>query len=152
MKTLALLLYLCGSDLLHATTWSPHDRFLDAVCQIESGGGRFTYGDRGLSLGHFQIQKSTWADVVEWRKKQNLPTHDYKDNVFNQRISRIYAANYFTILYGRLKQQYRREPTAGELYAAYNMGLEGFRRCNYNLTQVNPITEAKCKQVMALVE
>lgn len=152
MKTcLTLFLSLCGAMLVSAHVWTPHERLLDAVCQIESSGGQFTYGDDGLSLGHFQIQKGAWQDVVEWRRKQNLPTHDYRKNVFNPRISRIYASNYLTLLYSRLKAHYKREPTPGELYAAYNMGMTSFRKCNFDLNQVNPVTSAKCQQITALV-
>jgi len=154
MKTysFALWFFLCHSFVVQGSTWSPHDRLLDAVCQIESSGGRFTSGDRGLSLGHFQIQKSAWSDVVEWRRKQNLAVHNYRENVFNPRISRIYASNYLTLLYARLHQHYKRAPTAAELYAAYNMGMTSFRKCNYDLNQVNPVTIAKCQQLVALIE
>jgi hypothetical protein len=152
MKTcFTLLLCLCGTALAHANAWTPHDRLLNAVCQIESSGGRFTYGDGGSSLGHYQIQKGAWKDVVAWRKKQNLPTHDYQKNVYDPQISRMYAANYLTLLYGRLKAHYKREPTPGELYAAYNMGMTSFRKCNFDLNQVNPVTSAKCQQLTALV-
>jgi hypothetical protein len=153
MKTiLAFMISLCCISVLRANTWAPQDRLLDAVCQIESSGGRFTYGDGGLSLGHFQIQKVAWTDVVEWRKKRNLTTHDYRQNVLNPQISRIYASNYLTILHGRLKQQYNREPTPAELYAAYNMGMSSFRKCNYDIARVNPTTSAKCQQVTALMK
>jgi hypothetical protein len=150
MKILsALIIYLFASLCLEAATWRPDERLLDALCQVESSGGRFVSGDGGRSLGHFQMQKASWADVLDWRKKQNLPTHDYQTHVFDSRISRLYAADYLTILHTRLKSQYNREPTAGELYAAYNMGLTGFRKCNYDLAQVNPVTRGKCKQIMA---
>jgi hypothetical protein len=150
MKILfALMTYLLGSLCVEASTvWRPDERLLDAFCQVESSGGRFVSGDGGRSLGHFQMQKAAWADVVEWRKKQSLPTHDYHGNVFDSRISRLYAADYLTILHTRLKSQYNREPTAGELYAAYNMGLSGFRKCKYDLAQANPVTRGKCKKIM----
>jgi len=131
--------------------WRPDERLLDALCQVESSGGRFVSGDAGRSLGHFQIQKAAWADVVEWRNNQSLPTHDYQTHVFDSRISRLYAADYLTILHTRLKSQYNREPTAGELYAAYNMGLSGFKKCHYDLAQVNLVTRGKCKKIMANV-
>ena len=152
MKTFLALL-ICSCDPAWAgDLWQPHPRFLDAVCQVESSGGVLLSGDRGMSLGHFQIQKGAWDDVSEWRRKRNLPTHDYRNNVLNPQINRIYASNYLTILYGQLRQEYKREPTPPELYAAYNMGLTNFRKCNYNLAKVNSLTEEKCKQVAALLE
>lgn len=153
MKTLfASLICICGSIGVNAASWRPDERLLDALCQIESSGGRFVSGDGGLSLGHFQIQKAAWTDVVKWRKRRNLPTHDYHSNVLDPRISRIYAADFLTILYHNLMSQYQREPTSAELYAAYNIGLSGFGKCNYDLAKVNRTTAAKCKQIDALAK
>ena len=153
MKTWsALFLLLCASSTLSANVWRPDARLLDAVSQIESNNGTFVYGDRGMSLGHFQIQKNAWLDVVEWRKKKNLPTHDYRKNVFDPKISRLYAADFLTILHDRLKERYKREPSVAEIYAAYNMGLTSFRKCNYSLAQVNSVTTERCKLVAALME
>jgi hypothetical protein len=150
-KLFAIVGYFCGVALVSAADWQPSPRLLDAVCQIESSGGLYVLGDRGLSLGHFQFQKAAWADVCVWRQKRNLPVYDYRANVFDPRISRIYAGNYLTILHDRLKEQYDREPTPAEIYAAYNMGLNAFRKCNYRLAQVNKVTLEKCRLVVALV-
>lgn len=153
MKTIALLLiYFCGTALVTANSWRPHDQLLDAVCQIESSGGKFVYGDGGRSLGPFQIQKGAWSDVVAWRKKQNLPTHTYRENVYNPQINRLYAGDYLTMIYDRLKSEYKREPSPAELYAAYNMGMTNFRKCNYDLRQVNKTTSAKCRQIAAMLD
>ncbi|MEO5804195.1 MAG: transglycosylase SLT domain-containing protein [Verrucomicrobiota bacterium] len=149
-KSLAILILLAGT-LPGGAAWRPDAKLLNAVCQIESSGGRAVYGDGGRSLGHYQFQKAAWSDVSEWRKKRNQPTYDYRQNVFNARISRLYAADYLIILHDRLQQQYKREPSSAELYAAYNMGMNSFRKCNYNLARVNKTTEARCKLLVALV-
>jgi len=150
-KGLPILAFLFAIPLVTEAAWRPDAKLLDAVCQIESSGGLSVYGDKGRSLGHFQFQKAAWSDVSEWRKKRNQPTYDYRQNVFKHRISRLYAADYLTILHDRLKQQYKREPTSAELYAAYNMGMNSFRKCNYNLAMVNKTTEARCKLLVALI-
>lgn len=152
MKTFFALLISCGSALAGTNLWQPNPRFLDAVCQVESNGGVLLVGDDGMSLGHFQMQKAAWTDVSQWRKKRNLPTHEYQKHVLNPGISRTYASNYLTILYGKLRNEYKREPTPPELYAAYNMGLTNFRKCSYSLARVNGSTEEKCKRVSALLE
>ncbi len=153
MKILVTILVVLGGVVsLDAGNWRPPERLLDAVREVESNAGVFTSGDRGKSLGHFQLKKSAWTDVVEWRRKQNLPTHDYQKNVLKEKISRLYAADFLTILHDNLLQQYRREPTPAEIYAAYNLGLSRFRKCHYSLAQVNPMTEARCRQVEALLE
>lgn len=135
-----------------ASTWNPNPRLLDAVCQIESGGGRYLYGDDGVSLGHFQIQKGAWSDVSAWRKNQNLPTYAYQPNVLNPQVSRVYAAGYLTMIHDRLQSLYGREPSASEIYAVYNMGMSNFRKCNYDLANVNKVTVGKCRQIEALLK
>lgn len=127
--------------------WRPTTSFLHAVCQVESGGGKFLRGDGGRSLGDFQIGKGAWADVNQWRKSRNQPTYEYRRNVFNKKLNRLYAADYLTILHDQLVEALRREPTAGEIYAAYNMGLSNFSSCNYRLAKVNATTAKKCQQI-----
>lgn len=154
MKKLLTTIFLSAgfSMSLAATTWNPDNRLLDAVCQIESSGGRYVYGDGGRSLGPFQIQKAAWSDVSMWRKKRSLPIYDYRQDVLNPQINRIYAANYITIIYERLQNQYKRDPRPSEIYAAYNMGLNSFRKCNYDLTRINPVTAGKCRRLEAWLE
>jgi hypothetical protein len=148
---LALIVYMGATAILCAADWQPSKSFLDAVCQIESSNGRYVYGDGGRSLGHFQIQKAAWTDVVAWRKRRGLAVHDYHRFVLNPEVSRIYAANYLTILHNQLKGLYQREPTPAEIYAAYNMGLTSFGKCNYNLSRINSMTRAKCRQVTSML-
>ena len=150
-KHLIFLVYFCSAMLAGATGWRPDDRLLSAICQIESSGGLYVYGDGGLSLGHFQFQKAAWSDVSQWRQKRNLETHGYHPGVLDPQISRSYAADYLTIIYERLHKQYRRQPLPSELYAAYNMGLNKFRQCNYDLARINRITAGKCHQLSALL-
>lgn len=132
--------------------WVPEERLLDAVCQVESAGGRYLYGDDGVSLGHFQMQKAAWADVSAWRERHELPTYNYQSNVLNPKISRIYAAGYLTIIHDRLQRLYDREPSASELYAAYNMGMSNFRKCKYDLANVNKVTLGKCRRIEAMLK
>lgn len=153
MKTfLASLIMFIGLSLSANTGWNPRAQLLDAVCQLESSGGRFLIGDAGLSLGHFQFQKAAWLDVSARRKKKNLQTHNYNTHVLNPQINRAYAADYLAIIHERLKRQYGREPLPSEIYAAYNMGLTKFRKCNYDLARVNKITAGKCRQLEAMLK
>jgi hypothetical protein len=151
-KISVFLVCFWSATFVGAAEWRPQDRLLDAICQIESGGGVFVYGDRGLSLGNFQFQKAAWSDVSEWRKKQNSPIYTYQQNVLDAGISRLYAADYLTIIYHRLQKQYEREPLATELYAAYNMGMGNFRKCNYDLARINKTTAEKCRQLAEMLK
>lgn len=154
MKTLSLCAAILAFSFSSSfgATWNPDERLLDAVCEVESSGGHYLYGDDGVSLGHFQMQKAAWADVSAWRKKRDLPTYAYQPNVLNPKISRIYAAGYLTMIHDRLERHYDREPSASELYAAYNMGMSNFRKCNYALGNVNKVTLGKCQKIEAMLK
>ena len=132
--------------------WRPTDDFLRAVRMVESSGGKFTYGDDGASLGDFQLSEAAWADVNDWRRARRLKTYSYQGYVFHGYVSKVYAANYLTILHGELTGKLGRPPTHGELYAAYNMGLSMFAQCGYNLNRVNAVTRSKCEQIAAILK
>jgi hypothetical protein len=117
---------------------------------VESSNGQFLVGDDGESLGEFQISEAAWLDVNAWRKAKGLKVYSYK-NVFNPSINRAYAENYLSMLYTELSRKLKRPPTHGELYAAYNMGLSSFAQCDFNLSRVNPVTRAKCKQISVML-
>lgn len=153
MRTWIVIAALVGwNALASATEWHPDARLLDAVCQIESGGGRYLYGDDGVSLGHFQMQRGAWTDVSAWRSKRGSKTFSYQPHVMNPAINRAYAADYLTIIHDRLERLYHREPSVGELYAAYNMGMNNFRKCRYSLANVNKVTARKCRELEAMVK
>lgn len=148
---LAAALFFVGATHLHAAHWRPTERLLHAVRYVESSHGLFTWGDNGQSLGDYQMCEAAWTDVNTWRKAQGLPVFDYSTYVWNRKISRAYAADYLAILHQRLKQRINRSPTAAEVYAAYNMGLTSFARCQYQLAKVNPTTARKCRIILALM-
>ncbi len=148
-KHLLLLCWLAAN--VAAETWCPPEEFLHAVRFVESSHGRFTWGDRGRSLGEFQLSEAAWLDVTWWRKARGLPTYDYSVHVWNRQVSRAYAADYLALLRGELKRRMKRPPTVAEIYAAYNMGLSSFAECDYRLANVNPLTAKKCRQIMAML-
>jgi len=127
--------------------WRPYPAFLEAVCLVESSNGKWIRGDGGKSLGDFQIGRAAWDDVSQWRKARGWQTYDYRKNVLNRKINRLYAADYLTILRNQLLDILKREPTAAELYAAYNMGMANFSECRYRLARVNATTARKCQVI-----
>lgn len=145
-----LMPFIC-SWVVVATEWKPTDSFLRAVSFIESSNGRFTIGDNGNSLGEFQLSEAAWLDVNEWRKARRLKTYDYREYVHHGFINRVYASNYMTILHTELSKKLNREPNEAEIYAAYNMGLAMFAKCDYDLEKVNAVTQAKCRQIGRLM-
>ncbi len=134
-----------------ASEWKPSQALLRAVRQVESNNGQQLYGDGGRSLGLYQLSEPAWIDINAWRKARGLKVYSYQRHVMNHFINQAYASNYLTMLQGELKRKLRRNPTAGELYAAYNMGLTNFAECRYQLSRVNPVTARKCREIHALI-
>ncbi len=147
---LALLLCLLAGDVT-AAVWQPTDSLLHAVRAVESAEGLLTWGDNGQSLGDFQLSEAAWVDVSAWRRAHHLPTYNYDVHVWNREVSRLYAADYLSILQRELKKRLGRTPSPAEIYAAYNMGLASFARCQYRLARVNPLTAEKCHQINAIL-
>jgi hypothetical protein len=153
MRQFTVILFL--SCCLHAQAgpWQPEARLLEAVRQIESGGGLYLYGDNGRSLGPFQMSKGAWADVSRQREARALPTFSYQPGVMDAKTSRLYAADYLTLLHDQLLKKINREPNAQEIYAAYNMGLGRFsEKYGCNLNRLDPATAQKCKRLQALLQ
>jgi hypothetical protein len=132
--------------------WRPSPALLKAVRVVESSDGLNLYGDGGRSLGPFQLSEGAWADVNGWRKSHGLTVYAYRTHVMHDYINRVYAADYLAMIHSELSRKLHREPTHGEIYAAYNMGLSKFAVCGYRLANVNAETARKCRQVHALVE
>jgi hypothetical protein len=146
---LVLLIFPALCELCFATC-RPSERLLHAVRYVESSNGRFTYGDKGRSLGDYQLSRAAWTDVNGWRKSRNMRTYSYDIHVWDKSVSRVYAADYLSILHRELTKRLGRGPTTPELYAAYNMGLTGFAQCGYQLARVNPTTARKSRLVKEL--
>ena len=149
-KTLCVLIGLLAWEA-NATEWRPCNALLRAVRQVESGNGRYLYGDSGRSLGAYQISEAAWVDVSFWRKERGLKVYSYRQYVMHSYINQAYAADYLAMIHNELSRKLKRAPTSAEIYAAYNMGLGNFAECNYRLARVNPVTAKKAKQVHALV-
>lgn len=134
-----------------ATDWRPSEAMLKAVRQVESNNGRELYGDGGRSLGAYQLSEAAWVDVSAWRRARGLKVYSYDRHVMHSYINQVYAADYMSMIHSELSQKLRREPTAAEVYAAYNMGLGSFAECGYRLARVNPTTAKRARQIHAIV-
>ena len=113
------------------------DAWVDAVEQVESSGrGADTPdGDGGRASGPFQFWAVAWADCSAVRKKLGMPVYPYrmaKDPV----IARSYAKVWLAHMRKRLGDKVGRSPTLGETWLAWNLGLAGYARYNYNMQGV----------------
>lgn len=67
--------------------------FLDAICQVESGGDSHAIGDGGKAIGPYQIHKSYWQDAIEYDKTiggcyEDCFQEDYARNVISSYMRR----------------------------------------------------------------
>jgi hypothetical protein len=134
-----------------ANEWRPSDALLQAVREVESNNGKMLYGDSGRSLGAYQMSAAAWADVSAYRRARGLKTYSYNAHVMHSFVNRAYAADYLTMIHSELTRRLRRPPTAGEIYAVYNMGLSNFAECGYRLANVNSMTAKKVQIIHNLI-
>lgn len=123
-----LLLALC----IQAQAMEITDGFLHKVAIIESNEQCTAVGDRGASLGRYQIQRSAWQDAC----RRNGENWEYnKDNAFNYTMAHQVARWHFEWIAETLKKR-GVKVTEMTLYMAYNKGVAGASRLRFN-TQIN---------------
>jgi hypothetical protein len=152
IKKAIILSALLACNAFATSEWRPSTALLQAVRQVESNNGQLVYGDKGRSLGPYQLSRAAWTDISAWRRARGEKVYSYGQYAMHDYINQVYAADYLTMIHGELSRQLRRAPTAGEIYAAYNMGLAHFADCDYRLARVNPVTAQKCRAIHALIE
>lgn len=151
MKKLLYAVAVALAGQIYGAEWRPSEALMSAVRQVESDNGRILYGDSGKSLGAFQMSEPAWLDVSTWRQAHGLKVYSYENHALHNYINRVYAADYLSLIHNELTRKLRRAPTAGEMYAAYNMGLGNFAGCGYRLANVNPVTARKARQIHAIL-
>lgn len=136
--------------LLSLSTLQPvPDCWLDSVERIESR-SRAVWGDHGKAAGYFQFHYGTWEFCSKLRKEAGLPVYPYSDAMDHQR-SREYAQSWLTYLRGYLTNKYDGRPAhLGEVWLAFNLGLNGFSEYNYNWMSVDGWRYRKAVDVMMM--
>ena len=135
--------------LLSLATLQPvPDSWLDSIEKIESG-GHAIYGDYGKAKGIFQFHREAWNDCSAMRFKAGLPVYNYSEAMDDDK-SRAYAQSWLTYLRGYLSEKYGRPAHLGEVWLAFNLGLNGFSRYNYNWMSVEGFKYRKAVEVMMI--
>ena len=130
MKYTLLLVALATMHELRA--YEVTDGFLQKVAIIESNEQCTAVGDRGASLGRYQIQRSAWIDACR-RNGENWQYN--KDNAFNYTMAHQVAKWHFEWIADTLKKR-GVKVTEMSLYMAYNKGVVGASRFGFNI-QIN---------------
>lgn len=136
MKHLILLLLTAAAAHASAVT----DKFLERVAYVESNNRASAIGDNGKAVGAFQFWAIGWEHASQLRKASGQPVWPYYE-ARDYAKSKEYARTYLTYLERSLAKALGRQPTEGEIYAAWNCGLGRFRQLGFDLNRVPTTTK-----------
>lgn len=135
----ALAILACASCLAVDT------HFLNTLAQVESSGNPKAIGDSGKAAGLFQFHKGTWEDTSKLRKASGTSVYDYQ-HAFDPMAARIYAQTWCNSLERRLERAIGHAPSNAQIWCAWNMGYNGFKRINFNVSRAPKTTQQKAKR------
>jgi len=127
-------------------------QLIHAVAMVESNNNHRAVGDQGKANGAFQMWKPAWADCSAWLKRNGFKTTSYKEGVNDPNISHQYCKVYLSLLHSQLRRKLDRDPTAADLYCAYNLGLRGFERRGFKLGNTPETTQAAVNKLYRLLK
>ncbi len=113
-------------------------QLIDGFAYIESNFNDKAIGKAG-EKGAWQFGKAAWADCNAERIKMGKPVYHWS-KAHDRRIASDYAHLYLCLIHGRLWKALDREPSVGELYAAYNCGVNGFANGHDGKISKCPVT------------
>ena len=129
----------------------PDEAFVNAVSVVESNNNPKAVGDNGRAVGPFQFWEIAWRDVSEnYREPRGLVVWPYS-KAKDLNASKVYAVNFFDLQRLRFKKATRREPTARDLYALFNLGFEGYKRREFDINKCPKITQRAADRVVTLM-
>jgi hypothetical protein len=116
--------------------------FLPRLAAIESSGNPNAVGDKGKSLGMYQISKEAWRDATDW-VRLTAPEHlcvffeplgkDYKKECMDPDKARWIATFYLMYLADRMKK-HGYDVNGKSLYMAYNCGYSKAESFQFDMT------------------
>lgn len=134
---------------ISVTASGASQEMLNVVAKIESSNNPKAIGDSGLARGLYQMHKPAWEQVSEARKGRGEPTWGWS-YAHDPKISSMYASEYLDWLAKGLQKRLGRIPKQWEVYAAYNRGLTGFAKLNYNFDNLPSHTKRSCLTIKKL--
>lgn len=119
--------------------------FLARVARVESGGKETALGRQG-ERGLYQIKREVWAEVSAYLQARGSAVWGFQDST-NGAVARVYASARLRMLEDRLRARMGRPPSAGEVYAAYNLGWRGFARRGFRVGRCPRVTREAVRKV-----
>ena len=83
-------------------------------------------GDNGKARGAWQMHFAAWWEASSWLKARGYKTAPWETGAHDPTLAHLHAKVYMSITHRRLAKRMGREPSASELYAAWNLGVTGF--------------------------
>lgn len=118
MKSIILLGMIGMTFILNAT---PSNKFIDAICKVESNNGMYVVGDNGKAIGCLQIWKSVVDDVNKYSKVKYTYDDRY-DKEKSYQMFRLYVGHYAT------QKRLGRKPTNEDMARIWNGGPNGYKK------------------------
>ena len=142
----------CFAFMAVAQAVEINGKLIHAVAMVESNNNHRAVGDQGKANGAFQMWKPAWQDCSKWLKRNGFKTTPYEKGVNDPTISHQYCKVYLSILNSQLRRAIGREPSAAELYAAYNLGYTGFKRRGFDISKTPSITQRAAVKLIRFLE
>lgn len=117
---------------------------LDAIAHVESGHNHAAIGDAGKARGAWQMHAAAWNDSA--RRLGVTWSHDHAHDATKAR--RI-AAEHLRWLEAQFTRRTGRQPTTGDSYALWNLGVGGYARRNWDLSRCPTITQRAVRKMDA---
>ena len=128
---------------------APADRLLDAIALVESRGRHEAIGRLG-ERGAWQMTRGAWDETTQQLRRLHLRTHPFRF-AHDPNVSRLYASKRLDYLRYILRAALGREATPAEYYAAWNVGLTGFKHRGYRVDACPKTTRRTARNVANLV-
>lgn len=122
----SLLMLILGACPADQTNFSD-EWFLDRLAIIESNNNPCAVGDDGRAFGLFQMHEEAFQDCLAYMRVKGSPygnplVKNAKNLLGCQNESVLFARTYLKVLRKRMHDDGLRNPTAIQLYMAWNMG------------------------------
>jgi hypothetical protein len=108
-------------------------RLLAAIAQVETGNNPAAVGDRGQSLGRFQMGPTAWADANDWlarRGRRPVPRSSWR----NPAAQDIAAKAFLGVCRERFAALGITDPSPAQLATVWNLGFQGARQRGFRPT------------------
>ena len=115
------LLFILLAGYCTASAQVDDQRLLNAIGQVESGLVRNAVGDRGRSLGQYQMSASAWKAASDLMRSEGLPVWS-RSQWRNPLVQDAVALAYLRVIRSHLIAKGYANPSVEQIAVCWNMG------------------------------